>query len=66
MHVLVEALALEDPIAKVSIIKGLVAEAPAPLNPTAGMVQKCTMALDQWFLAAQLVGNQVVPRPHSQ
>lgn len=42
MHILVEA----------PIVEAFVVESTIPINPTVGMVQRCTMALDCWFPAA--------------
>ena len=52
LHIPVEALNLEAPFVK----------APAPINPTARMVQRCTMALDHQFLAAQPIRSQGAPQ----
>jgi len=56
LHIPVEALNLEAPFVK----------APAPINPTARMVQRCTMALDHQFLAAQPIRSQATPQPTLQ
>ena len=56
VHILVEA----------PVVEAFVVESTIPINPTTGMVQRCTMALDCWFPAAQPNRSQAAPQPTPQ
>ena len=43
-------------------VEALTVDALVPTNPTTWMVQWCNMALERWFLGAQLVGGHVAPQ----
>ena len=47
-------------------VEAFTADALVSTNLTAGMVQRCNMALECWFPRAQPVGGHVAPQPTPQ
>ena len=60
-----EGLVNQDPTAEDPVTEELIPEEPILANLIAGMVQKCFIALEHWFPAAQPTGSQAAPRPTS-
>lgn len=70
VHIPMEAPILGDPIEEGLAAEDLVVEERIPKEPvlpnlTVEMVQKCFMALDHWFPAAQPIRGQDATRPTS-